>query len=55
MAVQYTELDHGPFLRFFHQIMQLKLRRWNLRIPEENGTLNELICDGSLARALQIS
>jgi hypothetical protein len=55
MAVQYTEPDHGPFLRFIHQIMQLKYLRGNLRIPQEVGTRNELICDGRLDRALQIS
>jgi len=55
MAVQYTELNYAPFLRFFHQIMQLKYRRMNLRIPQEVDKLNEPVCEGRLARALQIS
>lgn len=55
MAVQYTELDHDRFLRFVHQIMQLKHRRWNLRIPQAVGTLNELMSEGRPARTLQIS
>jgi hypothetical protein len=33
----------------------LKYRCGNLRIPQEVGTLNELISDDRLARALQIS
>jgi hypothetical protein len=49
-VVQYAELDHDCFLQFVHQVMKLKYRRGNLRIDQEVGILNELICGGSLAR-----
>ena len=55
MALQYTELDHDRFLRSVHQIMQFKYRRGNLKLHQEVDIVSELICEGRLARAVQMS